>query len=724
MRHGALHSTPRPRSGINTRALKQSSYRTTARRALWLVSLLVSLGGCSKKEASDQRSPHIDRAVALLRSAPEEALRELSQLPEPWPSGAWYVKALAHEARKENDLATAAFSKALELEPTLSDVRRAYAAMLIRQGKVDEGRSQLRTAREKAPKDLLSALMLAACAIDSSSRAEALGAMRAWKDATQGDDVGSPAEYLLATAALESDQAKSKEMARAAGNAPLLSVEASLGLSRIAVQLGNRRFASPLLNKLARSTKDHSKLEQVAELAAAINDLVASGAALEQLPVTNPKLGVVVMRGKHALAAKRPAEAEKLFERALEMLPADGQAERNRIELHLASARAANGQRPRAIETLEALLERTPDDKAAIVLLSHLELVTERAPAGVGRLAALVRKDPNDVEALRLLANAQLVIDDAASAEASVRRLIALAPKDASLPPKLASALVAQKRSAAAIGELQASLERFPGDLGIVRALAVLLAEQRRGDDAIRLVEATSNANNRIDTSLLLAEVHGHLGQQTEQLQTLLTLVEHAPTDDRTWEAIARIIRSKRGVAATDLERLETALQKALDHDPASSKFKARLAALKMQRGKREEASKLYAEFVGSNSDDPVALNNAAMLLCEHAATRDQAIKLAERAKELAPDSPAVLDTLGWTLVQRGSEQDLKRAVSVLTRAAARLQSPEVTFHLGVAKLKSGETDEGKRLIRTAIAEAPDEHWRADAEQLLSGRTR
>ena len=48
-----------------------------------------------------------------------------------------------------------------------------------------------------------------------------------------------------------------------------------------------------------------------------------------------------------------------------------------------------------------------------------------------------------------------------------------------------------------------------------------------------------------------------------------------------------------------------------------------------------------------------MALNGLAYLLAE---TRqpDEAIKYAQKAKELAPDSPAVDDTLGWTYFQKG----------------------------------------------------------------------
>jgi Flp pilus assembly protein TadD len=168
------------------------------------------------------------------------------------------------------------------------------------------------------------------------------------------------------------------------------------------------------------------------------------------------------------------------------------------------------------------------------------------------------------------------------------------------------------------------------------------------------------------------------------------------------------------------LEQLEVALRRALELEPASSRHKARLAALLMQRGKRAEATGLYAEFVTPTSDDPIALNNAAMLLGEQPATRDEAVKLAERAKELMPDNPAILDTLGWALVRRGATRDLARASALLNQAATRLPTPEVTFHLGAAKLAAGDTSEGQKLIRRALAESKAEQWHAEAEQWLA----
>jgi lipopolysaccharide biosynthesis regulator YciM len=324
----------------------------------------------------------------LLGSSPDEALQQLAQIPEPWPASAHYLKALAHEAKTQHDFASAAFVRALELDPAFTEARRAYAAMLIRTGRTSEGLAEVRVAIERDNKDLLAPLLLAACASQAQLQREALAALRAWYAANPSEGISAPAEYLLALAALESDANAAKASSQQARTARLRSIEASLGLVRVAAAQGNRRFASLLLNKLAGATKDQGALVQIAELALSIDDVANAGVALDQLPLTQPTSDVVILRGKHALAVKRPAEAVKSFEQALAMVAPQDPAARNAITLHLASAQAANEQRPRAIETLKGLLQRAPDDRAAIVLLSHLELVSEQARQGVQRLAA------------------------------------------------------------------------------------------------------------------------------------------------------------------------------------------------------------------------------------------------------------------------------------------------------------------------------------------------
>jgi predicted Zn-dependent protease len=65
------------------------------------------------------------------------------------------------------------------------------------------------------------------------------------------------------------------------------------------------------------------------------------------------------------------------------------------------------------------------------------------------------------------------------------------------------------------------------------------------------------------------------------------------------------------------------------------------------------------------------------------------------------PDDPHVSDTLGWILYKRGVYQ---RAADLLKESAAKLpDQPVVQYHLGLASLKAGDKEGGRKALTAAI---------------------
>jgi tetratricopeptide (TPR) repeat protein len=98
-----------------------------------------------------------------------------------------------------------------------------------------------------------------------------------------------------------------------------------------------------------------------------------------------------------------------------------------------------------------------------------------------------------------------------------------------------------------------------------------------------------------------------------------------------------------------------------------------------------------------------VALNNLAYYLASENA--DEALKFAQQAAELAPDSPYVQDTLGWIYYRKGLYSS---AIRYLKTAVAKEPNPRRQFHLGMSYLKSGDRGLGQSLVQTALRQDPN----------------
>ncbi|HWR34616.1 MAG TPA: tetratricopeptide repeat protein [Clostridia bacterium] len=107
-----------------------------------------------------------------------------------------------------------------------------------------------------------------------------------------------------------------------------------------------------------------------------------------------------------------------------------------------------------------------------------------------------------------------------------------------------------------------------------------------------------------------------------------------------------------------------------------------------------------YEAAVRAGDKTGVAANNLAWIYAEQGSNLDRALTLAQRARELAPASAGVLDTLGYVYLKR---REYTQAVAVLERAhvLAKTQARDgaavlgdIKRHLAEAYLRNGQTEQ------------------------------
>ena len=90
----------------------------------------------------------------------------------------------------------------------------------------------------------------------------------------------------------------------------------------------------------------------------------------------------------------------------------------------------------------------------------------------------------------------------------------------------------------------------------------------------------------------------------------------------------------------------------------------------------------------------------------------------AERANELAPDNPAIMDTLGVILLEMG---ETDKATGLLRRAHEAIpDNPDIGFHLAQAYVKGEHKDEARKLLAALLEKHPTFSDRDGAAALLA----
>ncbi|MBX3379512.1 MAG: tetratricopeptide repeat protein [Phycisphaeraceae bacterium] len=113
--------------------------------------------------------------------------------------------------------------------------------------------------------------------------------------------------------------------------------------------------------------------------------------------------------------------------------------------------------------------------------------------------------------------------------------------------------------------------------------------------------------------------------------------------------------------------------------------------------GQFEKAADAMKAIIRKDPNDADTMNNLAYLLGKDLGRPADGIEFAEKATQLKPKSPEILDTLGLLLMQTGK---LDEAQKILDRAIAIASSPStqvtILLHMSELQFKQGKKDEAK----------------------------
>lgn len=140
--------------------------------------------------------------------------------------------------------------------------------------------------------------------------------------------------------------------------------------------------------------------------------------------------------------------------------------------------------------------------------------------------------------------------------------------------------------------------------------------------------------------------------------------------------------------------KLESALNQFEQATKIQKEFGAHLKAgmIAERLGQTNRAETHFRNLVNSAPDNFIGYNQLAWFLVSHNRNLSEAVSFANKADELSPKNPNVLDTLGWAYYSNG---DYKKAVKTLQFASklSNNNNPGILYHLAMSQFKLGEKE-------------------------------
>jgi Tfp pilus assembly protein PilF len=518
---------------------------------------------------------------------------------------------------------------------------------------------------------------------------------------------------------LQSKRAEAQERFRLALEVDPANAPAMLDLAGLLRQNGKASEAEQLYRRVSRvkgetySYVHASYLLQTGRPQAAI-------AEFERLAQQSPQDGAARARlvVAYVLAGRRQ-DARRVLNATIASNRFDLDALIERGILCLSAGDTVGAQRD-----LDAALRLRPDSAPIHYLLAKLQEKRNSPLLAREQLLAALRNDRTFVAARLDLAAQYLAANDPKSALDSLRPALHM---------KNVSVLTLRNWALLSLQDFESFERGVAEGLAIQQTPELLVQEAivklRRGDYPGARLHLEKALNGGPEDSLTLQWIaRSYLAERKPKLaiDNIKAYLERHPENGQAHLLLGRLLQEAGEANSARLE-FETAkaelpdpsaatlalarvdasegkwdhMRKILSGVSVSGNVQARqmLGELNDQSGNYNAAMAEYRAVLELDPYNTVALNNLAFDLAEHADNAAEALKYAQRAKQLAPENPAIDDTLGWVLYRKGL---FELALQHLERAAAQRKTPERLYHLGMAYIKCGRTDEGNRLIQSA----------------------
>jgi tetratricopeptide (TPR) repeat protein len=384
------------------------------------------------------------------------------------------------------------------------------------------------------------------------------------------------------------------------------------------------------------------------------------------------------------------------------------------LRFNLARAYVAKNDMDQARLQLEAAIKSRPDFILARDMLTRIYLNKSDYSKALKEADETIALDKNDLPARLNRSSALMGIGDSQKARQELDNVLSIAPNN--MDARYQAGYLAwtekdYKRAQQVFDDLYKS---NPKDARGMIGLVETMASENRMADGIKLLEdAVARQPERRDFRLALANLYVR-DQRFDDAANLLH--ELLKTDPKSGDLLLRLAETERrkGDVNAAIETFRQASQAA----PADTRPLLQLGLLMDGTGRRDQAKPIYEQILKIQPDHPIALNNLAFIKAEEGQDLDEALTMAQRARQGLPNSPDVMDTLGWIYLKKNLSDDAIRTFKELVTASPN--SASYHYHYGMALLQKGDKPSAKKELETAIRFNPSKDDGVKIRQLLA----
>lgn len=640
-----------------------------------------------KVAATSGQTMYLETQLALLRKDYKLA-HDLSQrLLKIDANNTLYLQVAGAVALRLNTLTQAEqyLSKALVAEPRLALARRLLVATYVRSGQFERAISAINDA---ARNGVIEPGLIALAGEVYLQKGDPAEAERHFRQALTLDpnDVRSRTDLAMAQLsagktdiALQELQDIANSDSGTTADLALISTYAARKQFKLALAAVDKLESKQPANPMTANLRGRIYLAQ--------KDNAAARKSFEQaLAIDRTYFAAAVNLAALDVADKKPDDAKKRFEEVLAKDPGNGQAWVALAEL----AAFQGGGKAEVAPLLRKAVEVSPSELKPRLLLIELNLSTSDFREAVNVAQSAAATLPDNPEVLAALGRAQQAAGDLNQAIATYGKLATIQPRSPAPWMMLSAAQLAAKNTKEAERSLRKILEFTPDHLEAQRRLIALLLDVRKYQDATNVARQVQSQRPKSSAGFAL---EGDINAKQKQ-----------------WDAAASayragLSREPSSVLAAKLHTVLVASGKNSDAEafangwmnryPKEWEFLFHLGDAAIATGDYAAAERNLRAALQIQPNNSLTLNNLAWATFKQG--KDGALAYAQKADQLTPNQPFIMDTLAILLTDKG---EYSKAIA-LQRQAIELQPGNASLRLSLARIYLASGD--KALAKTEL---------------------
>jgi tetratricopeptide (TPR) repeat protein len=383
------------------------------------------------------------------------------------------------------------------------------------------------------------------------------------------------------------------------------------------------------------------------------------------------------------------------------------------LRYNLGKALLAKGNVQAARVQFEEAIKLRPDYLLPRITLSQIFLQNREYGKVVQMSQEILNYDRMNIPARLLRSRALIGMGEVKQARAELVETSTQFPDLPEARLQIAALDLQDKNYKAAQDAFSALYAKFQDPRAFMGLIETHVAQGNSAQALKMLRDELAKTPDRLEYRVALANISVTTNDYGTAVAEYKKVLDKMPRSSDVWLRLGETYRR-----SGDLTNATASFKKAQEIAPNNVTAYLQLALLYDTTGQATSARPLYEQILKLQPDNPIALNNLAFMLADSGADLDQALTMAQRAKQQRPNDANVSDTLGWIYIKK----NLSDSAIVIFRDLVNKEPdrPTYRYHYAMALLQKGDKASAKKELEAALRAKPQKDEEGKIRDLMA----